>query len=119
MRSRWIAIRSDTPATTLGRVTALMKVPNSRGNTIMQSEFWAMVFGDRVDPRRRLEVMFGGVTPAGGPPPAAREWAAKVLNEAGIDPATSGLEAIKCLRSAHPRPNLRASVYLAQDAAKQ
>jgi hypothetical protein len=83
----------------------------------MQSEFLAKIFGDKEDPRRRLEDIFGGVAPSAGPPPAARAWATTVLARAGIDPVSNDLAAITCLRRAQPRLTLRAATYLAKDAA--
>lgn len=82
----------------------------------MQSELMGKIFGDKEDPRRRLQEIFGSDSPSAGPPPAAREWAATVLAQAGIDPATAELAAIKCLRDAQPRLTLKAAVYLAKDA---
>lgn len=85
----------------------------------MQSELSAIIFGDREDPRRRLESIFGGRSTSTGPPPAAREWAKNVLDAAGLDPAKSPIEAIKCLRRAHPRLKLGPAKYLAHDATQR
>ena len=84
----------------------------------MQSELAARIFGDEEDPRRRLEEMFGGEAGSAGPPPAAREWARRVLERAEIDPAASELHAVLALRRAQPRLTLKTAVYLAQDAAR-
>jgi len=83
----------------------------------MQSELSAMVFGDREDPRRRLEEMFGGEAEDSGPPPAARAWALRVLERAGVDAAEQP-RAVRALRQAQPRLMLAAAVFLAQDAAR-
>lgn len=66
----------------------------------MQSELAAKIFGDKEDPRRRLESLFGGTSAAVGPPLAAREWARTVLREAGVNPTVSPVEAIACFRRA-------------------
>lgn len=84
----------------------------------MQSELAAKIFGDTEDPRRRLEQMFGGEAGSAGPPPAAREWARRLLERADIDAAESELHAVLALRRAQPRLTLKAAVYLAQDAAR-
>ena len=85
----------------------------------MQSEFLAKLFGDKVDPRRRLETLFGDVSISTGPPPAAREWAARTLFESQIDPLAAELAAIKVLRDAQPRLTLRSAVFLVKDAQRQ
>ena len=85
----------------------------------MQSEFSAKIFGDKEDPRRRWESIFGALSTSAGPPPAAREWARKILDAAGLDPAESPIEAIKCLRIAQPRLTPRAANYLANDATQR
>ncbi|RJT88034.1 hypothetical protein D6T64_11625 [Cryobacterium melibiosiphilum] len=82
----------------------------------MRSEFLAQIFGDRVDPRLRLEKIFGGTSTAAGPPTPARAWAVRILDEAGIDPALDELAAIRCLLAAEPRLTLRPAVYLAKVA---
>lgn len=82
----------------------------------MQSELAAKIFGDKEDPRRRLESIFGGPSDLSGPPPTAREWAKNVLHEAGVDPEGSHTSAVKCLRAAQPRLTLKAAAYLSNDA---
>jgi hypothetical protein len=84
----------------------------------MQSELAAKIFGDTEDPRRRLEAMFGGESGEASPPPAAREWARRVLERADVDPGESELHAILALRRAQPRLTLRAATYLAADATR-
>ena len=85
----------------------------------MQSDLSAIIFGDKEDPRCRLESIFGGRSTSAGPPPAAREWAKNVLDAAGLDPAKSPIEAIKCLRMAHPRLTLGTAKYLMHDATQR
>lgn len=84
----------------------------------MQSEMSARIFGDTEDPRRRLEAMFGGEAGEACPPPAAREWARRMLARAEIDPSVSETAAILCLRNAQPRLTLKAAAYLAKDATR-
>lgn len=85
----------------------------------MQSELAAKVFGDKEDPRQRLQSIFGGSSDLAGPPSAAREWAKNVLDEAGVDPADHNVTAIRCLRAAQPRLTLKAATYLAKDVAQR
>ncbi|TFD52953.1 hypothetical protein E3T55_05965 [Cryobacterium frigoriphilum] len=82
----------------------------------MQSKFLAKIFGDRVDPRLRLEKIFGEKSTAAGPPPSARAWAVATLELAGIDPAVAEVRAIKCLLDAEPRLTLRPAGYLVKVA---
>lgn len=85
----------------------------------MQSELAAKVFGDKEDPRQRLQSIFGGSSDLAGPPSAAREWAKNVLDEAGVDPADHNVTAIRCLRTAQPRLTLKASAYLVDHLSKR
>lgn len=85
----------------------------------MQSELSAKIFGDKEDPRRRLEDIFGGVSTSAGPSPIAREWATNVLHEAEVDPTETPVVAIKCLRQAQPRLTLKAAAYLAKHVAQR
>ena len=85
----------------------------------MQSELIAKIFGDKEDPRLRLENIFGGPSDLLGPSPAAREWAKSVLHIAGIDPADAHTSAVKCLRVAQPCLTLKAAAYLSNHAAQR
>lgn len=85
----------------------------------MPSELAAKVFGDKENPRLRLKGIFGGSPNLVGPPPVAREWAKKLLDEAGVDPAGHSVLAIRCLRTAQPRLTLKAAAYLANDVSQR
>ncbi|SIT85938.1 hypothetical protein SAMN05880545_2424 [Microbacterium sp. RU33B] len=83
----------------------------------MQSTWAAKIFGDREDPRRRLQVLFGGEIPAGGQPPApALTWALSVV-PADIATDKDTVAATKHLRAAEPRLTLRAATFLAHHIA--
>jgi len=79
----------------------------------MQSTWAAKIFGDREDPRKRLQVLFGGTVPIGGQPPVpALVWARDILRR-DITAAHDTLAATRCLREAEPRLTLRAAAFLA------
>ena len=82
----------------------------------MQSVWAAKVFGDRVDPRIRLQRIFGGEVTAGSPPAPAVEWARPLLADLTDDDAE--VRAIAMLRGAEPRLTLRAASYLAAHARR-
>ncbi|MDW4571634.1 hypothetical protein R8Z57_02460 [Microbacterium sp. M3] len=82
----------------------------------MQSEWAAKIFGDRVDPRKRLQAVFGGTVPSSGQPPeTALSWARGVLAGA---PSAAGdvVGATRELRRAEPRLTLKAATFLARHA---
>lgn len=82
----------------------------------MQSVWAAKIFGDREDPRKRLEAVFGGPLPEGGQPPrTALAWARNVLAGVGED-ANDLVAATKHLRQAEPQLTLRAATFLATHA---
>ena len=76
----------------------------------MQTELSAKIFGDKEDPRTRLESIFGAH-------PAAREWAIGALTLAGVETSDTVL-VIKQLRTAEPRLTLKAATYLAEDVRR-
>lgn len=79
----------------------------------MQSTLAAKIFGDREDPRRRLQLLFGGTIPTGGQPPEpALAWARDVIPFDGAA-AQNTVAATKYLRDAEPRLTLRAATFLA------
>ncbi len=79
----------------------------------MQSTWAAKIFGDREDPRKRLQVLFGGEVPAAGQPPApALTWARSVV-PADVAAAHDTVAATAYLRKAEPRLTLRAAGFLA------
>lgn len=83
----------------------------------MQSTWAAKIFGDREDPRKRLQVLFGGEIPAGGQPPApALIWAHSVV-PVDVVAAKDTVAATKFLRDAEPRLTLRAATFLAHHVA--
>lgn len=83
----------------------------------MQSTWSAKIFGDREDPRRRLQVIFGGEIPAGAQPPApALTWAHSVV-PIDVVAAKDTVAATAYLRSAEPRLTLRAATFLAHHVA--
>lgn len=85
----------------------------------MQSELAAKIFGDKEDPRQRLQSIFGGALAVSGPPSGALEWAKDVLADAGVDPADHHASAIKQLRAAQSRLTLKAAAYLVDDLARK
>lgn len=79
----------------------------------MHSTWAAKIFGDREDPRKRLQVLFGGEIPTGGQPPApALIWAHSVV-PVDVVAAKDTVAATKFLRDAEPRLTLRAATFLA------
>lgn len=82
----------------------------------MQSVWAAKVFGDRVDPRIRLQRIFGGEVTAGSPPAPALEWARPLVAEGTGDGDV--VRAVAMLRRAEPRLTLRAATYLASHAVR-
>lgn len=81
----------------------------------MQSTWMAKLFGDREDPRRRLQLIFGGTSPGGGQPPrAALEWAEKTVAMSGSDASPDVVRVVRDLRAAEPRLTLRAATFLAE-----
>ena len=78
----------------------------------MQSSLSARIFGDREDPRARLQALFGGTVPKGGKPPeAALHWARSVLTA-----PTDTVTAVRQLRRAEPLLTLKAATFLAEHA---
>ncbi|RFA10241.1 hypothetical protein B7R54_14255 [Subtercola boreus] len=88
----------------------------------MQSILTAKLFGDHVDPRVRLQQLFGGtLNESGCPPLPAVNWARAVFasadggsdgrhrGSAALDPVT----ATGLLRTSEPRLTLRAAQFLA------
>jgi hypothetical protein len=83
----------------------------------MQSLWVAKIFGDKEDPRVRLQAMFGGALPAGGQPPeAAIAWAREVLGRTSPPTSSNQVEDIKKLREADSRLTLKSATYLAHHA---
>jgi len=78
----------------------------------MQTITHAKLFGDREDPRRRLQDIFGGELRAGVPPEAAVAWALSVLGDDAAEHAADPTEMIARLRRAERRLTLRASAFL-------
>lgn len=80
----------------------------------MQGTRAAKIFGDREDPRERLQSLFGGDLPSGGQPPEpSLVWAQSVLRDAQIDAAHDVVTATKHLREADSRLTLKAATFLA------
>ncbi|UWX78357.1 hypothetical protein [Arthrobacter jinronghuae] len=81
---------------------------------MVQSVRWARIFGDRVDPRVRIEEAFGGS--AANPQVAAGRWANETLKAKGLDPRAedgrSQIAAIAALRAAKPELTLKTVAYL-------
>lgn len=82
----------------------------------MQGVWAAKVFGDRVDPRIRLQRIFGGEVTAGSPPEPALDWARPIVAEVAADQAVT--RAVAKLRRAERRLTLRAATYLASHALR-
>lgn len=82
----------------------------------MQSVWAAKVFGDRVDPRIRLQRIFGGEVTAGSPPQPALDWARPIVAEVAADQAVT--RTVAKLRRAERRLTLRAATYLASHALR-
>lgn len=108
----------------------------------MQSERAATFFGDKEDPRRRLQALGFGEPPSAdhvgrlasiyetvrwrpsraAPQPAAQQWATTVLDEAGIDLesanrrwSNSKIYAIRALQKAEPGLTTKTAIYLARN----
>ncbi|MCC9204193.1 hypothetical protein [Arthrobacter sp. zg-Y769] len=85
---------------------------------MVQSVRWARIFGDRVDPRVRIEEAFGGS--AGDPQVAAGRWANETLKAKGLDPHATDwqaeITAIAALRAAKPELTLKTVAYLVKTA---
>ncbi len=80
----------------------------------MQSILSATIFGDREDPRVRLQALFGGDLPkAGQPPIAALHWGRNVVGD-----TTDLVIATRMLRKAEPQLTLKAAVFLAKHATR-
>ena len=80
----------------------------------MQSNWAAKIFGDKEDPRVRLQVLFGGAIPSGGQPPeSALAWARDVLHRTGSTNADE-VTRVRYLRKADERLTLKAATFLAR-----
>ncbi|MCS5724071.1 hypothetical protein N1028_13930 [Herbiconiux sp. CPCC 203407] len=80
----------------------------------MQSTMMATIFGDREDPRVRLQALFGGTLPAGGQPPrSAVVWARDVLSRSGSLDSHDTVMKIRDLRRAEKRLTLKSATFLA------
>ena len=80
----------------------------------MQSRWMAKVFGDREDPRVRLQTSFGGALPSGGQPPQpAVDWAHEVLRRGGESGSPSVVTKVRELRRADARLTLKSATFLA------
>lgn len=75
----------------------------------MQSSHNAKVFGDKEDPRRRIQETFGA---SAEPQKTALTWAADTLRKAGLDSQSSEVAAIACLRKSEPKLTLTTAAYL-------
>lgn len=86
----------------------------------MQSTWAAKVMGDREDPRKRLQSLFGGGLPTGGQPPEpSLVWARKVLADAHGGATLDAVAATAYLRRAEPRLTLRAATFLAAHSTRE
>ncbi|KAB1654827.1 hypothetical protein F8O01_13100 [Pseudoclavibacter chungangensis] len=86
----------------------------------MQARWHAVLFGDREDPRLRLQELFGGKLPDSGQPPApALAWARRVLGCPNGAHVTDVAVATRLLREADPRLMLRPAVFLAEAAVRR
>jgi hypothetical protein len=82
---------------------------------MMQSEWAAKVFGDREDPRRRLQAIFGGEVPTSAQPPAAAlTWARDILARTSQTADRDVALVVGELRQAEPRLTLKAATFLAE-----
>jgi hypothetical protein len=82
----------------------------------MQSEWAAKIFGDKEDPRVRLQSGFGGDVPESGQPPrAALEWASVVLEGVPAERRDT-VNVTRALRQKEPRLTLRSAIFLADHA---
>lgn len=80
----------------------------------MQSTRMAKIFGDREDPRVRLQALFGGTLPSGGQPPeGAVTWAHGVLSRTGSTEPQDTVTKIRELRKAEGQLTLKAARFLA------
>lgn len=81
----------------------------------MQSTLSATIFGDRWDPRTRLQALFGGTVPTRAQPPdaAALHWARSLLTD-----TTDSATAIRQLRRAEPLLTPKAATFLAEHATR-
>ncbi|WP_139179851.1 hypothetical protein [Curtobacterium sp. MCBA15_007] len=80
----------------------------------MQSTLAARIFGDKEDPRVRLQVLYGGaLPPSGQPPESAVTWARDVLWRSGNTTADV-LTKVGDLREADARLTLKAATFLAR-----
>lgn len=85
----------------------------------MQRSWAAKIFGDKEDPRVRLQVLLGGTPPSGGQPPeSALLWATDVLRRTGNTTADV-MTQVRDLRDADPRLTLKAATFLARHAHKR
>lgn len=83
----------------------------------MQSTLAAKLFGDREDPRKRLQSLFGGdLSAAGQPPEPALVWARSMLRGTQADSPRDVVIATSQLREAEPRLTLKAATFLATHA---
>jgi hypothetical protein len=86
----------------------------------MQATWSAKIFGDREDPRKRLQALFGGEMPAGGQPPrASLDWAVAELQRTEMSAGRDVVAATRYLRRAEPRLTLRAATFLATHAIER
>ena len=86
----------------------------------MQSEWAAKVFGDREDPRKRLQSLFGGkVPPSGQPPEPALVWARDILAATRQTDDPEVVRVVDELRRAEPRLTLKAATFLAEHVVAQ
>jgi hypothetical protein len=96
--------------TRLGKLDAVAQTAVDRiAGEDMQSRINAKIFGDKEDPRRRIEELFGE---SADPQKTALTWAADTLREAGVDPLSSEAAVIACLRKAEPKLTLKTASYL-------
>lgn len=80
----------------------------------MQSEWAAKIFGDKEDPRVRLQSVFGGEMPESGQPPkVALEWARGVA-ERVPDGRRDLIFVTRALRQREPRLTLKSAMFLAK-----
>lgn len=82
----------------------------------MQSEWAAKIFGDREDPRVRLQSVFGGEVPKSGRPPrAALEWASAILEGIPVERRDT-VNVTRALRQKERRLTLKSAMFLADHA---
>lgn len=80
----------------------------------MQSIWAAKIFGDKEDPRVRLQALFGGALPtAGQPPEPALAWAHEVLRRTADAGESNVVTDIRALRQADSHLTLKAATFLA------